>query len=493
MKRRDTLRLIPLSIAGLAGAPHTGNAAPTLQPGAHPLPPGHRAMPPMPPLSLRYLAKVREMLTWIRNTQSDNLLETSHAIARTILNGRTCWYSWDMGHSITADIFPGRPAAPSLFTVGYNPKTAKKGDFMLASIWTGINAYIEGMGFKGPDEKPMVYTPEDVKKQGVLIVGAPTPWGMDAKGPQEIVYDSAKTAIRPSADIWIETNITKLGAVMHLPGAGAPFGPVSGIIGMITFWMIVADACRTLAREGKALPVDGDEPALSGGDVPWAGLHAPLMDDYFAAAIRQLEMVEAEMGDIRRIAAMAADAVLSGGKVYCYSSDRNALAYESTTRRGGMALTRGLFDENGKLSVFGQDFAGTSKDIVIMGVYSPDNPVDLRHLDTFRARGLKIASIGPMTRNHRIPEGRTVPKESDIHAGRMCDTYGLFALKGFQRTICPTSGACVNQIFWAACSEIAEMIIARTGNTPGVYLNGAVTGGLDHLARVNAVYEQRGY
>ena len=316
---------------------------------------------------------------------------------------------------------------------------------------------------------------------------------MDAKGDEKIVYDSAKFTIRPSSAIWIETNITKLGAVMNIPGAGAPFGPVSGVIGMVTFWMIAADACRILAREGKSLPVDGGGPELSGNDVPWVGLDDPLMDDYFDTALRQLEMIEAEMGDIRTIAEMAVDAVLSGGKVYCYSRDRNALAYESQTRRGGLALTRGLYDEDGALSVFGEDFQGTSKDIVIMGIQSPDDPVDLGHLDTFRRHGLKVASIGPMTRGLKIPGGRTVPKEADVHTGRMCDTNGLFAVPGFGRKVCPTSGVCLNQIFWAVCMEIMDGIIRRTGNVPGVYLTGAVEGGIDHLNRVNRIYEQCGY
>ena len=138
MKRRDTFRLIPLSIAGFAG--YGGISSAQEMPDRPP----HRESEM--PLSVRYLERVRGMLSWIRRTQSENLLEASHAIARTVLNKRTCWYSWDMGHSVTADIFPGRPGVPDLFTVGYNPKTAKKGDLMLSSIWTGVNAFIEGMG-----------------------------------------------------------------------------------------------------------------------------------------------------------------------------------------------------------------------------------------------------------------------------------------------------------------------------------------------------------
>lgn len=484
MKRRDAVRIIPAAFAGLTARSTMGLTEMMCRNDK----PGCAGQP----LAVRYLDKVRDMLTTIRETQSDTMLEAAYLIARTIKNKGTCWYSWDMGHSVTSDIFPGRPGVPAFVTVGFDSRKAKKGDCMLASIWSGATAYISGMGFKEGEEKPKEIEPADVKDQGVLIIGSASPWGLDAKGPEAIVYDSAKHAIKPSAALWIETNITKLGAVMELPGAGAPIGPVSGIIGMATYWMIAADVCRILARDGISLAVDGDEPDL-GKDVPRIGLNAPLMDDYFAMFMRQHEMIGAEMGDIRKTAALAIDTVLNGGKVYCYSRDRNNLAYESQTRRGGLALTRGMFDENGKISVFGEPFKGTSNDIVIMGIDRPDHDTDLRHLDEFRSAGCKVIAIGPMTRDGKIPGGRTVPKEADIHLGLMCDTYGLYAVPGFKRKICPTSGAMLNQLFWATCLEIAEGIVTRTGNVPGVYLTGAVTGGLDHLARVNLKYEERGY
>lgn len=483
MKRRDTFRFIPLTLAGIAGTGPAFAAPKFRKSGIY----------PNAPLADRYLDKVRGIISHIKMTQTENMLEAGYLIARAVHNGHTCWYSWDCGHSVNADIFPGRVAVPDLVTVGYDPKKARRGDVMLASIWNGVNAFIEGLGFEeGDREKTEPMTPADVKKQGVTIIGAPAPWGMDAAGDEDIVFDSAKFRIRPSAEIWIETGATKLGAVMDFPGAGAPIGPVSGIVGMVTYWMMAADACRVLARDGKVLPVDGDEPSMS-DDVPHVSLNAPLMDDYYTEFIRQHKMIDAEMGYIREAADMAVDAVLSGGKVWCYSRDRNSLAYESQTRRGGLALTRGLYEDKGELSVFGKPFEGSDRDVVIMGLDRPDHPADLQHLDEFRKHGCRIVTIGPSTRNLKTPEGRTAPGEADIHLGRMCDTYGLFALPGYKRSICPTSGAMLNQLFWATCLDIAEKIVERTGNVPGVYLTGAVTGGIDHLNRINDIYEQRGY
>jgi len=192
---------------------------------------------------------------------------------------------------------------------------------------------------------------------------------------------------------------------------------------------------------------------------------------------------------------MAVDSVLSGGKVYCYSRYSDSLSMEASYRRGGLCLTRGVYDKDGEAySFFDNDILkGTSKDCVIMGITKPDDEVDLKHIKTFRKYKMKIASLGPMTRDTKIPEGRTVPKESDIHLGRMCDTYGLFAVPGSEKKVCPTSGALVNQMFWAVCMEITEEIIRRTGNVPGILFSSALKIGRSHNSRMFEMYKQRGY
>ncbi len=471
MKRRDAVRLIPLSMAGISGLAErlSGQETPIPYPGSRRPETGEGQKP----LSIRYLEKVREMLSGIRRTQADNILEAAYAIARTVIRGNTCWYSWDMGHSLTADILPGRNGVPEIFTVGYDPAHSRRGDLFLANI------------FGGPHD--------DLAQKDIFVIGSPVPWSQDAQGAELIVYPSAKVRIRPYSKIWIETGLTTHGAVMRIPGMPAPVGPVSGVIGMVTYWMMMADTCRILAREGKSVPVRGDEPKLAPNS-PKASLDAPLMDDYFDEVMRQLEMIGMEMGNIRNIASLAADAVLSGGKVWCYSRHRDGLSIEAQTRRGGLGLTRGVDEQNGKLVTFEGDFTGSPKDLVIMGTLQPDDERDLANLAIFRKAGTKVASIGPVTRDTRPPNGRAVYKETDVHAGRMSDTYGLFAFPGFERRICPTSGVLQNQIFWTTCMEIVEEMIRRTnGNVPGVFYSAAIKGGVEHMNRMNEMYKEKGY
>ncbi len=473
MKRRDTFSLLPLSLAGLASIPARALAEESCPHKQHTCEIHNK-----PSLALKYIHEVREMLNRIRSTQSENLLEAAYAIARTVKNGGTCWCSWDMGHSTKFDMFPDRNGNPGIFTMGYDPEKSKNGDLFLASIWGGPH--------------------EDLVKKDILVIGGPAPWGMDAKLSELIVRDSAKHRLRPFSHIWIETDITTLGAIIKVPGSPAPIGPLSGILGMVTFWMMQADACRILARDGIKMNVFGDEPVLP-DNAERASLHSPLMDDYFDAVMSQIDMIGSEMGNIRKIARMAVDSVLAGGKVYCYSRYRNSLSAEGQTRRGGLALTRGLhrFDGNevdqGKLVSYGEEFKGTKNDLVIMGLFQPDDAVDLESLDTFRKQKMKVVSMGAMTRDIKVPEGRTVPLETDIHVGRMCDTYGRFALPGFDRKVCPTSGALLNQIFWATCIEIVEEMMRRTGNTPGIFFSAAVKGGTEHMHRVREMARVRGY
>ncbi len=473
MNRRDSFTLIPLSLAGLAGLPARAFAQEDAGCRGSGQAPGE-VRKQEPPLAIAYTLKVREMLRWIRHTQSENLLEAAYAIARTVKRGGTCWCSWDMGHNTLYDMFPDRNGNPGIFTMGYNADRAKKGDLFLASIYTN----------------PL----DDQLAKEIFIVAGPAPWSSDAKMAELIVRDSAKYRLRPYANIWIETNVSTLGAIMQVPGMPAPIGPVSGIIGMVTFWMMQADACRILARDNITRTVEGDEPELSGDNVPWISLDEPVMDDYFEVIMNQIEMIRAELGDIRKIGRMAVDSLLSGGKVYVYSRYRNSLSAEAQTRRGGLALTRGIHFSEGKITGPGGDFNGTEKDLVIMGLFKPDDEMDLKALDLFRKRKVKVASMGPLSRDIKVPEGRTVPKETDVHVGRMCDTYGLFAIPGFNRKVCPTSGALLNQIFWATCMEIVEETMRRTGgNVPGVFFSAAVKNGTEHMYRMNSWRDERGY
>ena len=471
MKRRELLHILPAAVAGLTVKGLTAEAQPG--PGILPGPPYHVNGGERLPIA--YLRKVRGMLQWIRETQSDVMLEASYALARTWMKGGTVWCEWDMGHNNNFDIFPERNGVPEFISMVYDTDKAKKGDLYFASREANLG--------------------DDLAKKDIFVVGSPAPWGGDAKGWELLRPDVQIQKLKPFANIWIETNITTHGAIMKMPGQITPFGPVSGILGLMTFWMIVGDACRILAREGKKVKVSGDEPELKSDRTDWIDLDTPIMGTYFDQTMRQLEMIEGEIGALEKAASMAVDAVLSGGKVFSYSNNRNSLAVEGHGRRGGLFLTRGLCMWEGKLCVMDgyQPYTPNPKDFVVMGVWRPENPVDLENLARFRSADMKTASIGPMTRDFTVPAGATVPMQTDVHIGRMCDTYGLFAVPGFNRRICPTSGTVMNQIWWALCMEIAAQIINRTGDVPAVWMSGALAASRYHNPIMNAKYLERGY
>ena len=80
--------------------------------------------------------------------------------------------------------------------------------------------------------------------------------------------------------------------------------------------------------------------------------------------------------------------------------------------------------------------------------------------------------------------------KTDIHAGRMCDTYGLFAIPGMEQRICPTSGVILNQLFWAMIMEFVEQYIDRTGgDIPGVFFSAALKGGREHMHRMHELFK----
>ncbi|MBT4483604.1 MAG: hypothetical protein HOC71_07995 [Candidatus Latescibacteria bacterium] len=469
MKRRDAVRLIPLSIASIAGMSQKVFAGEKLlkKPGAR-----HSE-----PLAIQYTKKVRKRLAWIRENQTENLMEASYAIARTVQNGGQCYQSgWDAGHT-EADSWPGRNGEPEIFSTRLDIKKARKGDLILAASQMRYN--------------------EDIRKKQIFLVACPSPWSGDAKYSELLSDDVRELTLKEYADIWIENQATTLGGIMYVPGMPAPIGPVSGVAGKTTIWMMLADACRILARRGISLTIKGDEPKVTGDNVDWRSfsgwesLNDPLMDNYFHEVIRQIDLIGAELGTIRKIAKMAVDSVLSGGKIYGYSL-HNSIAGEASTRRSGLSMTQGIYGSTLDTEEKRRNFKGTSKDCVIMGITKPDDETDLMFLDLFKKRGMKTASFGPMTRSIKVPEGRTVPKETDLHAGRMCDTYGLFALPGLDQRICPTSGVLLDQLFWATMMEVVEQYIERTGgDVPGVFFSAALKGGREHMYRMLELYRER--
>ena len=467
MERRHALKLIPLSLAGIAAS-------------------GGRAQAhDKTPLALQFTARMREQLDRIKSTQSEVLLETSYRVAETIKNGHKCYISWDMGHRTTYDIWPDRPGDTDIFVKDF-PEKAEKGDLIITNAAAS---------------EELIAKLRKFHEQGVFIIGGPRSWGGDCIGSELIVPEIRKLKVRPLADLWIELYETAYGAVVNVPGSPFPMGPSSGGSGVMTYWMITANAARLLARSGTSFTVSGDEPSSS-APANLADVNLPLGDLYYEKAVAQQRTIDSERDSIGRIATMAVHSVLRGGRLYIYSRYEPYACAECFARRGGLGLAFGVYGPPDKLVLMDDPvqlgkmdlrFKPTSKDTVIMGLARPDDPDDLASLDYFRKIGMRVASIGPATRDGVVPSGRTVPKETDVHMGGACDTYGLFALPGAKRKICPTSGFMVNQSLWAICLEIAEQIIDRTGTVPGIYLNGAMEGGMERSDEVKKLLRERGY
>ena len=456
MERRDVLRLLPAA-AGIMAAPGLSFS---FEKSAE-------------PLSGQYLGKVIQILEKISATETDNLLEASYHIAKTVKNGGSCYTTWDVGHTVTEDMYPDRPGDPEIFIGGYPDDKVKKGDLLLGGI--------------------IARKIEDPHKKGVFLIGSPVPWCGDTPDARLLSEQHQQYKIRPYSDIWIETYSTTYGPVMWLPGAPYPMGAVSGIVGMVTYWMMIADAVRILAADGISVKVKGDEPKLS-GDVKYVSLNKPLGEDYFKEVMRQLKLVEGERGTSDKIAETAIDTILSGNKVYVYSKYWESLAIETNTRMGGLCFYNSVYQIGPNEGFLVKNFKGTSKDFVIMGICRPDDPDDLAFLDICKKTGVKTASIGPITRDGILPKDRNVPLETDFHLGRMCDTFGLFAILGVDKKICPTSGALQNQLFYAVSMRAAELIIERTGNLPTIYPNGAFFGSpYNEFGRVHNLGLKRGY
>ena len=454
MKRRDVLKIMPLALTA-GGLSQSAQAIVDEK--------EHK------PLGLKYLDGITELFSRIRASQTGNLLEASHRIAETFKNGKTCYCQWETGHSYDGDIYPDRPGNTNIFTLGYimatPPKPPENGDLFLVNVI----------------RQPL----EDPREKGIYVIGGPNPWCYDTDHPELLTESNRNLKVRMYSNIWIETYVNRYGALLWLPGETFMFGPTTAALSMITYWAMTADAVRILAREGVYVKVMGDE-----GDLPekssFVSSDDPLGAKYIDEAIKQTGQIQAEWGNIHKMAETAAECVLSGGKIWVYSRYAEALCGEANSKRGGLALINTTHSED-------KGFSGTDKDIVFMGIYTPNDSIDIEMLDKFRKNGLKVFSIGPSVWNSTYPQGRAVSKESDLHIGNMCDTYGIFPIKGVKRKVCPTSGLMVNLMFWSVMAELADGIIRQTGMTPAVLSTGAMTGGAAERTRKTELARKRGF
>lgn len=453
VNRREALRALSMLGAGLALPLRSAEAA-----GKKPV-----------SLDTAYLGGIRDGIATIRDTSMDAIHAASEAVARTRKNGGTCFYQWETTHTIEGDMFPDRPGDTDLFVMGYTMgKPAvepKKGDLLFVNV---IRAPLE-----------------DPRAKGIFVVGGPNPWCADTIQNGELVEANKQLVVKKYSDIWIDMPYTRYGSLLPLPGEEVPLGPTPALYGAVTAWSVVADAVRLLARDGVPVRVKGGEPPLGNG-MKRERLDRPLAEKYFAATFDAIDRIGKDIGIIRRAASEAADRILSGGRLYAYSRYRESLSAEANQRRGGLALINATWSDD-------PNFKGTGKDFMVMGVYRPDDPEDIAMFDRCHAAGMKVAVLGPPTLAGERPAGRSVPREADFHMADGCDTYGLFALPCLERRICPISGFAVAAAFWTFAAALADEIIARTGNAPGVLSTGAVVGGAEQRTRANGLVKTRGY
>ena len=93
---------------------------------------------------------------------------------------------------------------------------------------------------------------------------------------------------------------------------------------------------------------------------------------------------------------------------------------------------------------------------------------------------------------HHITLGIGAEINNDVSTKNYVQVIEMWGT-GAKKKVAPTSGLINIQNFWCVCLQIAEQIIDRTGNAPGVYLSGALKGGMEKLDEVKKALRERGY
>jgi hypothetical protein len=331
----------------------------------------------------------------------------------------------------------------------------------------GQNAGYPGKPELGPNDFLIVSNPsEHVEKahnNGCYVLGIGFPMTTNRYSPPnfndhpdyfiENMCDTFIYTWGPEEDGLVTPSLTP---VLHLKIC--PTSPMT----VVGYWLVMAQIAHNLAYKDTSGTSKAAEKYID-----------TLMD-------RLREFHAAYIGDIQDAGAEIADRVLSGGKIYPWSS-RNEFWIEANGTAGGL------------MGVYRLDPDSlTKKDVVILAVASANGESEIEMAKKVRDKGAWMIGIFPFKREDNIS---TVPlkKLCDMSFDNLSgDVYGVLDIPGYQNKIIPTTTMMNNYAFWAVVGAYVQAMESR-GVAPYYWMSFHVPGGREYDESIRDAFLKRGY
>jgi uncharacterized phosphosugar-binding protein len=203
------------------------------------------------------------------------------------------------------------------------------------------------------------------------------------------------------------------------------------------------------------------------------------------------------LGPVNAIGEKMADRVLSGGKIYPWSSRWEFYQEASGTAGSLMGIypihPGGFYTGPGPYHPpkFNPDDL-VPNDIVLLAVAGSTPEAELEMVKKVRAKGALLIGVYPFRREDGFSTA-PLQKLCDLSLDNLSgDRDGVLSIPGYERKIIPTTALMNNYAYWALVASYVQ-VMERRGKAPYYWMSWHVPGGKAYDDSIHADFLKRGY
>ena len=304
---------------------------------------------------------------------------------------------------------------------------------------------------------------EEAHKRGCFVLGIGFPMTTNRHSPPDF-NDHPDYFIEDMSDIFIYTWGPKEDGLVTPALTPHPYLKIlpTSPMTVVAYWLVMAQLSHNIAYEDTSGTFEAAEA-------------------YINILMNRLKKFHSQyIGDINEAGEIIAERVLSGGKIYPWSS-RQEFWIEANGTAGGL------------MGVYPLDPDSlNAKDIVILAAADSIPSGEIEVAQKARERGVWMAGIFPFEREDGFST-EPLKELCDLSLDNLSgDIYGVLDMPGYPNKIIPTTTMMNNFAFWAIVGAYVQAM-ERRNEAPYYWMSYHVPGGREYDESIREAFLKRGY
>jgi uncharacterized phosphosugar-binding protein len=398
-----------------------------------------------------YYQGAMKIFTGLRDTQVEAIEREMRTAYERIQKGGTIYSQITAGHFPTDETALSRTGQPGVFA--FLIREAKDNDYAKLKPEDMIITNVINLGNLA------------AMKRGIRVVGLTVNYYPFAKTPPgegyQIEYEGKILKMEDACSVMLDSQTAWDNGLLH-PKQHPEFAvmPGSGIAQATVYWM--------MAAELAGLKAGGGSKSSSG-----------CARKYVDICIERAKRVGKDRQKFVDSGRVLGDLIIKGGKWYV--TGNRALVSDALHVATGPMVTR-TYSAN----------AVKKGDIVLIGSFSSNNPDEIKVANECHAKGAYVVTISPFSLESDS-SGPRLNKEADLAFDTYSpESWGVVAIKGLDRKICPTTGVMADLEMWLLMSSWTD-VMAATGKFPWFWKGMFMKDGTEYNKINQPAFEARGW